>query len=71
MKHNRIADISHVGVTCWMLGYDKTLDVASWNAVTWGNVGFTVSFSPVSLFEPTYLLFLTENLCLPWGDGKN
>ncbi|KAI1392580.1 uncharacterized protein F4822DRAFT_425782 [Hypoxylon trugodes] len=36
-----IADISHVGVTVWLLGYDRTLDVGSWNAVTWGNVGFT------------------------------
>ncbi|KAI1106022.1 hypothetical protein F4804DRAFT_330767 [Jackrogersella minutella] len=45
-----MADISHVGVTCWMLGYDRTLDVGSWNPVTWGNVGFTVRF--LLLFLP-------------------
>ncbi|KAI1766758.1 hypothetical protein GGR53DRAFT_188685 [Hypoxylon sp. FL1150] len=53
-----IADISHVGVTCWLLGYDRTLDVASWNAVTWGNVGFTAflcltrTFYLLGLFGP-------------------
>ncbi|KAI0468840.1 hypothetical protein F4859DRAFT_184435 [Xylaria cf. heliscus] len=36
-----IADITHVGLTCWGLGYDRAVDVAGWNAVTWGNVGFT------------------------------
>ncbi|KAI0019065.1 hypothetical protein F4780DRAFT_465885 [Xylariomycetidae sp. FL0641] len=36
-----LADITHVGMTCWGLGYARTVDVASWNAVTWGNVGFT------------------------------
>ena len=38
-----LADISHVGLTCWLLGYTRAVDVASWNAMTWGNVGFTVS----------------------------
>ncbi|KAI0432024.1 hypothetical protein F5Y09DRAFT_303269 [Xylaria sp. FL1042] len=38
-----IADVTHVGLTCWGLGYERTVDVAGWNAVTWGNVGFTVS----------------------------
>ncbi|KAI8959718.1 hypothetical protein F5Y11DRAFT_291660 [Daldinia sp. FL1419] len=50
-----IADISHVGVTCWLLGYDRTLDVRSWNAVTWGNVGFT---SLLCLTRTAYLLGL-------------
>ncbi|KAI0173647.1 hypothetical protein GGR52DRAFT_543890 [Hypoxylon sp. FL1284] len=50
-----IADISHVGVTCWLLGYDRTLDVASWNAVTWGNVGFTTF---LCLTRTAYLLGL-------------
>ncbi|KAI0011377.1 hypothetical protein F4779DRAFT_573469 [Xylariaceae sp. FL0662B] len=36
-----LADLSHIGLTCWALGYEGTLDVGSWNAVTWGNVGFT------------------------------
>ncbi|KAF3069018.1 hypothetical protein GL218_08097 [Daldinia childiae] len=50
-----IADISHVGVTCWLLGYDRTLDVGSWNAVTWGNVGFTTF---LCLTRTAYLLGL-------------
>ncbi|KAI1398852.1 hypothetical protein F4819DRAFT_467194 [Hypoxylon fuscum] len=53
-----IADISHVGVTCYLLGPDRALDVGSWNAVTWGNVGFTTflcltrTFYLVGLFGP-------------------
>ncbi|KAI0883819.1 uncharacterized protein GGS22DRAFT_166157 [Annulohypoxylon maeteangense] len=50
-----VADISHVGVTCWMLGSDRTMDVGSWNAVTWGNVGFTVF---LCLTRTAYLLGL-------------
>ncbi|KAI0384348.1 hypothetical protein F5Y04DRAFT_227280 [Hypomontagnella monticulosa] len=50
-----IADISHVGVTCWLLGWDRTLDVGSWNAVTWGNVGFTAF---LCLTRTAYLLGL-------------
>ncbi|KAI1411379.1 hypothetical protein F5Y13DRAFT_165596 [Hypoxylon sp. FL1857] len=50
-----IADISHVGVTCWLLGYDRTVDVGSWNAVTWGNVGFTAF---LCLTRAAYLLGL-------------
>ncbi|OTA56815.1 hypothetical protein K449DRAFT_468111 [Hypoxylon sp. EC38] len=50
-----IADISHVGVTCWLLGYDRTVDVGSWNAVTWGNVGFTTF---LCLTRTAYLLGL-------------
>lgn len=41
-----LADASHIGLTCWLLGRARALDVAAWNAMTWGNVGFTVSFSP-------------------------
>ncbi|KAI1328628.1 hypothetical protein F5Y16DRAFT_368182 [Xylariaceae sp. FL0255] len=37
-----IADITHVGLTCWALGYKRSIDVGSWNATTWGNVGFTI-----------------------------
>ncbi|KAL7620985.1 hypothetical protein AAE478_008296 [Parahypoxylon ruwenzoriense] len=48
-----IADISHVGVTSWLLGYERTLDVGSWNAVTWGNVGFTTF---LCLTRTAYLL---------------
>ncbi|KAI2610462.1 hypothetical protein GGR54DRAFT_377276 [Hypoxylon sp. NC1633] len=50
-----MADITHVGLTCWALGYERTLDVASWTAVTWGNVGFTVF---LCLTRTAYLLGL-------------
>ena len=39
-----IADISHVLLTCFALGYDGFMAVGEWNAMTWGNVGFTVCF---------------------------
>ncbi|KAI0475781.1 hypothetical protein GGR56DRAFT_639597 [Xylariaceae sp. FL0804] len=48
-----IADIGHVGLTCWLLGYDRTVDVGSWNAVTWGNIGFTAL---LCLTRTAYLL---------------
>ncbi|KAI3321537.1 hypothetical protein HD806DRAFT_502827 [Xylariaceae sp. AK1471] len=50
-----IADVTHVGLTCWGLGYDRAINVAGWNAVTWGNVGFTVF---LSLTRVAYLLGL-------------
>ncbi|KAI0099822.1 hypothetical protein GGR51DRAFT_564657 [Nemania sp. FL0031] len=50
-----IADITHVGLTCWGMGYERTVDVATWNAVTWGNVGFTAF---LGLTRTAYLLGL-------------
>ncbi|KAI3399431.1 hypothetical protein diail_6905 [Diaporthe ilicicola] len=38
-----IADIGHVAVCYVGLGFDRFVDVASWNSMTWGNVGATVS----------------------------
>ena len=37
-----IADIGHVGLTIAALGPDRFAAVGDWNAMTWGNVGFTV-----------------------------
>ncbi|KXJ93757.1 hypothetical protein Micbo1qcDRAFT_158626 [Microdochium bolleyi] len=37
-----IADVTHVGLTCWGLGYDRSMDFASWTPTIWGNVAFTV-----------------------------
>lgn len=47
-----IADIGHVAACYYVLGYDRFIDVGSWNSMTWGNVGATVSrlFLPVSCF---------------------
>lgn len=38
-----IADIGHIAVCYLGLGYERFVDVASWNSMTWGNVGATVS----------------------------
>lgn len=38
-----LADISHVYVCYHVLGWDRFVDVAGWNSITWGNVGATVS----------------------------
>lgn len=37
-----LADIGHVLVTYFTLGHDRFVAVGQWNAMTWGNVGFTV-----------------------------
>ena len=41
-----LADISHVGITCYVIPYEKLVDLASWNAMTWGNIGATVCLAP-------------------------
>lgn len=38
-----IVDITHIVVTAYGLGMERTLDVGNWNSMTWGNVGITVS----------------------------
>ncbi|KAI2632799.1 hypothetical protein GGS21DRAFT_521406 [Xylaria nigripes] len=55
-----IADITHVSLTVHALGYEKTADIAAWNPVTWGNVGFTTF---LGLTRTAYLLglFGSEN----------
>jgi hypothetical protein len=39
---NRLADIGHVVITGYVTPYEKLIDVANWNAMTWGNIGATV-----------------------------
>lgn len=39
-----IADIGHIAFTWHALGHGSFVDVAGWNAMTWGNVGATVRF---------------------------
>lgn len=46
-----IADIGHIAVCYVGLGFERFVDVASWNSMTWGNVGATVS-SGVSFGKP-------------------
>ena len=37
-----IADIGHVAITCCIMEYERAIDIANWNAMTWGNIGATV-----------------------------
>lgn len=37
-----IADLGHIYVCYHVLGLQRFIDVASWNSMTWGNVGVTV-----------------------------
>ncbi|CAK7206270.1 hypothetical protein SEUCBS139899_009057 [Sporothrix eucalyptigena] len=50
-----IADIGHVGLTIIALGTDRFAAVGEWNAMTWGNVGFTTF---LALTRISYLLGL-------------
>ncbi|KAG4438596.1 hypothetical protein IFR05_005920 [Cadophora sp. M221] len=36
-----LADISHVGITCYVMPYEQLVNVAGWNAMAWGNIGCT------------------------------
>jgi hypothetical protein len=38
-----LGDIGHIAFTCVALGRDKVMQPMTWNAMTWGNIGFTVS----------------------------
>ncbi|CZR58409.1 uncharacterized protein PAC_08301 [Phialocephala subalpina] len=42
-----IADIGHVAVTCWVMDYEKLVNVAGWNPLTWGNIGVTLGLFSV------------------------
>ncbi|KEY68679.1 hypothetical protein S7711_00553 [Stachybotrys chartarum IBT 7711] len=37
-----LGDIGHVAFSSYSLGADKLLRPAEWNAVAWGNIGFTI-----------------------------
>ncbi|KAK7914588.1 hypothetical protein PG985_012291, partial [Apiospora marii] len=36
-----IADIGHIGITAYLLGYERFMAFSTWNAMTWGNIGAT------------------------------
>jgi hypothetical protein len=58
-----IADLGHVGLTAYLLGYDRFMAVGNWNAMTWGNIGATVR-STESTFIVDPLTCLQTFLCL-------
>ncbi|KAF2397450.1 hypothetical protein EJ06DRAFT_457566, partial [Trichodelitschia bisporula] len=45
-----LGDIGHVGLTLYALGWEKSLGFASWNPVTWGNIGITAVLFAVRTF---------------------
>jgi hypothetical protein len=47
-----VADLGHVGLTAYLLGYDRFMAVGDWNAMTWGNIGATVSRHATADVEP-------------------
>ncbi|KIN07677.1 hypothetical protein OIDMADRAFT_140216 [Oidiodendron maius Zn] len=36
-----IADVGHVGITCYVMEYERAVDIAHWNSMAWGNLGAT------------------------------
>lgn len=36
-----VGDIGHLLSTYWVIGHSNFVDVKGWNAVAWGNIGFT------------------------------
>lgn len=51
-----VADLGHMMITAEALGWEGTMNVSGWNAMTWGNLGVTVS-----LFEAFFILFFWSN----------
>jgi hypothetical protein len=60
-----IADIGHIAVCYFGLGFERFVDVGSWNSMTWGNVGATVS---IRSFEYQMARLLTDLAGLPLLD---
>lgn len=48
-----LADAGHVGFTWYGMGTDRFVDVLGWNAMAWGNLGATVSASPLVSLDST------------------
>lgn len=60
-----LGDIGHIGFTAFGLGGERLMNMSEWNAVTHGNLPFTVSatlscMSPVKLPHQAFL-FLTRS----------
>ena len=42
-----LADIGHLAVTCHVLGWERVINIAQWNSMTFGNIGATVRPFPI------------------------
>ncbi|KAI9819228.1 MAG: hypothetical protein M1827_007384 [Pycnora praestabilis] len=63
-----LGDIGHVAVTYYILGYENFMDVGNWNALAWGNIGFT-TFLFIS--RSAYLLGLLGEDRIPSAAQRN
>ncbi|CAK7208982.1 hypothetical protein SBRCBS47491_000282 [Sporothrix bragantina] len=62
-----IADVGHVGLTIIALGPDRFAAVGEWNAMAWGNIGFTVCLQGSRALSlgperPSYVLYCLLNI---------
>jgi len=57
-----LADISHVGITAYVMGYDQVVDVTNWNAMAIGNIGVTVCIYCLIFLTKTRLIILDSSL---------
>lgn len=64
-----LGDIGHAAVTYYVIGHKRAVDVANWNAMTWGNIGATVS--RLLRVETVLMIFLVVSFhrqkCIPSG----
>jgi hypothetical protein len=44
-----IGDLGHIIPTAYVLGWDTALNVASWNYMTWGNLGASVGLFAIRI----------------------
>lgn len=65
-----IADVGHVFITCFVMGYERAIDIAQWNAMAWGNIGVTVSSRPCpwrAQVQLTWCLYPGTAFPVPFG----
>lgn len=60
-----LADLSHVYVCYFVMGWARFVDVAGWNSMTWGNVGATVSWS--LFFLLAYKMRVLQGTLADWA----
>lgn len=46
-----IADVGHLAITFVALGYERSVSIADWNPMTYGNIGATVRVTTGGAFE--------------------
>jgi hypothetical protein len=64
-----LADIGHVAITCYIMPYEKLIDIGTWNPMAWGNIGVTVDNLSPSLYCTNTLIdgLVWDSYCIPFG----